>query len=235
MKKSIQTITLTDQVEERIIEYIKNNNLIIGDSLPNEMQLSEKMGVSRNVVREALSRLKMLGLIQSRTNRGIILTEPPLLNGFSKILDPQLLSTKTIKDLMGMRLTLETGITDFIFTNITESDINELEEIVARQILLGINFLSVEDEMKFHMKIYQIAGNQFIMKFQELMHPVFVFSKQNYENYFEPISRKLKKENKIITHENILEKLRIRDTDGYRHAIRMHLRPYWEFIYNYND
>ena len=235
MKNGLHTVTLADQAEEKIIEYINKNHLTPGDSLPNEMHFSEMMGISRNVVREALSRLRMLGLIQSRTKRGIVVTEPPLLNGFSKVLDPNLLSIRTIKDMMGMRLALEIGITDFIFSNITDDDIAELDEIVTRQKALGINRLSVEDEMKFHLKIYQIAGNQFILKLQELMHPVFVFSKQNYEHYFQPINRKLQEENKIITHIDILKKLKTRDPEGYRNEMQMHLRPYWEFLYNYTD
>ena len=235
MKNGLHTITLADQAEEKIIEYIKENHLTPGDSLPNEMQFSEMMGISRNVVREAMSRLRMLGLIQSRTKRGIIVTEPPLLNGFKKVLDPQLLSIETIKDLMGMRLALEIGITDFVFANITDVDLKEFDEIVARQKAIGINNLSVEDEMKFHLKIYQIAGNNFILKFHELMHPVFVFSKQNYVNYFQPINRKLQEEKKIITHADILKKLKARDAEGYRNAMRMHLRPYWEFLYSYKD
>ena len=231
--KELHTTTLADQAEEKIIGYIKENHLVPGDALPNEMQFSEMMGISRNVVREAMSRLRMLGLIQSRTKRGIIVTEPPLLNGFKKVLDPQLLSIETIKDMMGMRIALEVGITDFIFTNITDNDIKELYEIVARQKALGINSLSAEDEIKFHLKIYQIAGNQFILKFQELMHPIFAFSEQNHENYFKPISQRLKKENKIVTHAGILEFIKKGDREGYRKAISMHLQPYLEFLYNY--
>ena len=141
MKTGLLTTTLADQVEEKIIQYIKINQLTPGDSLPNELQFSEMMGISRNVVREAMSRLRMLGLVNSRTKRGIVVTEPPLLKGFSKVLDPQLLSIETIKDMMGMRLALEIGIADFIFTNITDKDIQELEIIVARQQAIGINNL----------------------------------------------------------------------------------------------
>jgi GntR family transcriptional regulator, transcriptional repressor for pyruvate dehydrogenase complex len=67
------------------------------------------------------------------------------------------------------------------------------------------------------------------------MHPVFVFSKQNYEHYFQPINRKLQEEKKIITHVDILEKIKTGDAEGYRNAMRMHLRPYWEFLYNYTE
>ncbi|NCB07557.1 MAG: FadR family transcriptional regulator [Bacteroidia bacterium] len=234
MKTDLSTTTLADQVEKKIIQYIKENHLTPGDPLPNEMHFSETMGISRNVVREALSRLRMLGLIQTRTRRGIVVTEPPLLNGFSKVLDPQLLSIKTIKEMMGMRIALEIGITDFIFTNISEQHIQELEQIVARQKALGINNLSVEDEMMFHTKIYEIAGNDFILQFNKIMHPVFEFSKQNYESYFLPINQRLNEKGEIVRHPDLLEFIKNRDKEGYREAVQKHLQPYWEFLYHFD-
>ena len=144
MKTGLCATTLADQVEEKIIEYIKENHLIPGDTLPNELQFSEMMGTSRGVVREAMSRLRMLGLIQTRTKRGIIVTEPPLLNGFQKVIDLDLLGIGTIKDMMGVRLALEIGIAEFIFANITDQYIQELGDIVARQKALGVNNLSIE-------------------------------------------------------------------------------------------
>ncbi|MFV0589880.1 MAG: FadR/GntR family transcriptional regulator [Draconibacterium sp.] len=234
MNKGLLTTTLADQVEGKIIEYIKENHLVPGDSLPNEMQFSEMMGISRNVVREALSRLRMLGLIQSRTKRGIIVTEPPLLNGFKKVLDPNLLSIKTIKEMMGMRIALEIGIAEFLFSNITESDISDLEQIVSRQQAIGINNLSVEDEMLFHTKIYEIAGNDFILQFNRLMHPVFEFSKENYESYFLPINKKLHERGEIVNHNDLLQFIKQADKQGYQNAVQKHLKPYWEFLYNYD-
>jgi DNA-binding FadR family transcriptional regulator len=233
MKTEFLSATLTDQVEEKIIQYIKDNNFTPGDSLPNELQFAEMMSISRNVVREAMSRLRMLGLVDSRTKRGIVVTEPPILKGFSKVLDPNLMSIQTIKDLMGMRIVMEVGLTDFIFSNLTDQNISEIERIIDRHELLGVHNLSVEDEMQFHVKIYEIAGNNFIIKFHELIHPLFVFSKQNYEKYFKPVNLKLIQENKIVSHAEIFEKLKNRDSEGYRKIIRMHLQPYWEFIYNF--
>lgn len=235
MKAGLSTTTLADQVEEKIIKYIKDNHLVPGDSLPNEMQFSEEMGISRNVVREAMSRLRMLGLIQSRTKRGIIITEPPLLNGFKKVLDPQLLSVETIKDMMGMRIALEIGIAEFLFANLTAEDIEDLSQIVSRQQAIGINNLSVEDEMIFHTKIYEIAGNDFILQFNKIMHPVFEFSKQNYESHFQPINKKLSDKGEIIRHKDLLGFIVKMDKEGYQKAMRGHLRPYWEFLYNYDS
>jgi len=234
MNVKLSTTTLADKLEEQIIAYIREKDLMPGDALPNEMELVEMFGISRNVVRESLSRLRMLGLIQSRTKRGIIITEPPLLNGFRKIIDPHLLSTKTIKEMMGMRIALEIGIAEFLFANSTDEDIRELEQIVSRQQAIGINNLSIEDELLFHTKIYEIAGNNFITQFNEIMHPVFVFARHNYESYFLPISEKLNELGEIITHSDLLDCIKNRHKEGYQKAMRGHLKPYWEFISNFS-
>ncbi len=231
MKTALATITLADQVEEKIIAYIKENHLVPGDSLPNEMEFVEMMGISRNVVREAMSRLRMLGLIQTRPKRGIIVTEPPLLGSFKKIIDPQFLSIKSIKEMMGMRIAIEIGVAEFLFANVNDTDILELEQIVSRQQAIGINNLSVEDEMIFHTKIYEIAGNNFILQFNEIMHPVFVFSKQNYESSFKPINKKLLEKGEIIRHADLLKFIKNKDKLGYQNAMRGHLKPYWEFLH----
>jgi DNA-binding FadR family transcriptional regulator len=233
MANKLSTTTLADQVEKQIIEYIRKNSLVPGDALPNEMQFVEMYGTSRNVIREALSRLRMLGLIQSRTKRGIIVTEPPLLNSFQKIMDPQLLSIKTIKEMMGMRIVLELGAADFLFTNVTDNDIDQLEQIVSRQQAIGLNNLSIQDELIFHTKIYETVGNNFISQFNEIMHPIFVFAKHNYEDYFKPINEKLDNEKGIVTHELLLHFIKSKDKEGYQKAMRGHLHPYWEFIYNF--
>lgn len=234
MKTELTTVTLADQVEAKIINYIKENHISPGDSLPNEKEFVEMMGISRNVLREAMSRLRMLGLIQTRPKRGIIVTEPPLLNGLKKVLDPNLLSIQTIKEMMGMRIVLEIGVAEFLFANLNDADIVELEQIVSHQQAIGINNLSVEDELIFHTKIYKIAGNNFISQFTEIMHPIFVFAKHNYENYFHPISERLDNSGEIITHVNLLERIKNRDKEGYQKAMRGHLKPYWEFMNNFS-
>ena len=158
-----------------------------------------------------------------------------MLNGFKKVLDPQLLSVPTIKELMGMRIAMEVGIAEFLFTNVTDRDIAELENIISRQQAIGINNLSIEDEMQFHQKIYEIAGNNFILHFYELMQPVFVFAKHNYESYFEPINKKLQESDGVVTHSDLLQAIKNKDKNLYQERIRRHLRPYWEFLYNYNN
>lgn len=224
------TSTLVDKVEHSILEYIKRKKLIPGDSLPNEMVLSTELGISRNVLREALSRLRMLGIVQSRTKRGIVIQEPSLLSGFEKVIEPYLLGEKAIVDMMGMRIALEIGLTDFLFLNLTTRKIEELEAIVRSQEALKYH-LTVEQETEFHKKIYEISGNNFIIQFQKIIHPVFVFAKINYESYFAPVNERLLKEGKIVTHQHLFDFIKNRDMESYRSAIKIHLQPYMEFMY----
>jgi len=70
MLEAIQGKSLTDEAEEMIYNYIKNEKLQIGDPMPKENELAKMLQVSRPMIREALSRLRMLGLMSSRKNEG---------------------------------------------------------------------------------------------------------------------------------------------------------------------
>ena len=111
--------TLVDKVEKSIIDYIKNNALKVGDALPKELEIAESLGVSRTAVREAMLRLRTLGLIESRKHRGMVILEPDLVHNFEKMLDPALVNVKKLSLLFELRLMLEVGMSDFVFARKT--------------------------------------------------------------------------------------------------------------------
>ena len=129
LKVHSQTITLVDQVEDKLLNYLKEKDIRTGDSIPNELELAAALGVARSVLREALSRLKMMGMIETRTRRGMILTEPTILGGMKRVVDPRILGEEALFDILGFRIALEIGICSDIFRNITPEDISELEEL----------------------------------------------------------------------------------------------------------
>src|SRR5688500_16518177 len=88
--------TMAEVVEVRLREYLKKKALKPGDALPTEMELAEALGVSRNVLREALSRLKMLGIVETRKKRGMILTSPDILGSLERVLDPAIIDENTL-------------------------------------------------------------------------------------------------------------------------------------------
>ena len=230
LKISTQTVTLVDQVEDRLLTYFRQNDLHAGDSIPNEMELAGALGVARSVLREALSRLKMMGLIETRTRRGMILTEPSILGGMKRVVDPRILSEDALFDILGFRIALEIGICSDIFKNITDKDIEELEDIVKIGIAFENNAYAAISEFSFHTKLYEITGNRTISEFQGIVHPVMVFVKDKFKDLLEPINIEMSKKNEIVSHADLLGFIKRNDLNGYRAALEQHFALYKIFM-----
>ena len=227
-----QSVTLVDQVEDKLLNYFKNNDLRTGDPIPNELELAATLGVARNVLREALSRLKMMGMIESRTRRGMILTEPSILGGMKRVVDPRILSEESLFDILGFRIALEIGICSDLFRNITSEDIAELEEIVKMGVMFENNEYAPVSEFTFYAKLYEITGNRTISEFQGIIHPVMVFVKDKFKDLLEPINIEMKEKGEIVTHEDLLEFIKKKDEEGFRRALEKHFAVYKIFMNN---
>lgn len=218
--------TLVDQVEDRLLNYFKEKNFQIGDPVPNEMALAASLGVARNVLREALSRLKMIGMIESRPRRGMILCEPSLLGGMKRIVDPRILSESSLFDILDFRIALEIGICGDIFRNLTDEDLEDLERIEKSGEMIGHNGYSSVSEYTFHSKLYEITGNRTISEFQSLIRPVMEFVKCKFQNSLEPINIEIKERGELVTHRDLLVLLQKRDEEGFKKALEKHFLVY---------
>lgn len=223
-------ITLVDQVEDKLLTYIKEKNLKIGDPIPNESELAAALGVARNVLREALSRLKMMGMIESRTRRGMTLKEPSILGGMKRIIDPRILSEETLFDILGFRIALEIGLCSDLFKKITTQDIEDLEEIEKMGIAFGNNEYAPISEYSFHAKLYEITGNRTISEFQSIIHPVMNFVKDKFKDLLSPINAEIEKKGELVTHANLLTFIKKKDEDGFRKALEKHFAVYKIFM-----
>ena len=230
LKITHQQTTLVDQVESNLLDYFKSMELKPGDAIPKEQELASALGVGRSVLREALSRLRMLGFIDSRTKRGMILTEPSLFGGMRRVIEPQMLGEGVLFELLGLRISLEVGICDLVINNLTDRHIEELEVIVSRGKVANFGEYSPDSEFEFHTKLFEITGNRTIAEFQELIHPVSVFIKDRFRDYFLPVNMELERAGKRITHRDLFTYLKDRDRKGFCQAMRNHFAPYYDFL-----
>lgn len=216
----LTSISMTDRVENILRAYLAENKFKPGDSLPNEIEIARQLSVSRNVVREALSRLRMLGMIEARPRRGMVMAQPDLLAGLEKVMNPLILSIDNLKDIFEMRLILEMGIAEFLFARKTKKDVAELEELVNNQ---KDSFMPTKDEeVAFHSKLYEMAGNETFARFQTLLMPVFdyVFS----EYYDRGVVVEIPEP---VIHRDLVEILKSGNADDFRKAMYTHLLPYY--------
>jgi DNA-binding FadR family transcriptional regulator len=64
-------------------------------------------------------------------------------------MDFQLLSVSTIKELIGMRISVDVMAAEFLITTVSARDIQKLANNISQKQTIGINNLSIEEEMQF--------------------------------------------------------------------------------------
>lgn len=228
----LTNLSLVDKVEIRITEYIKENKLSVGDTIPKEMEFAEALGVSRTVIREALSRLRTIGIIDSKKHKGMVLSQPDFIHNFEKVIDTHLLSDETLKDIFELRLILEMGMIDLLFARKTEKDLVELEEIVSKmenEDSAGTTLFSLENEVAFHGKLYEMSGNKTLQRFQNLLLPVFQYVHANKL----PDAETYMYTKKFITHRELLNYLKEDNKKAFRKGMSQHLEPHFDRILNH--
>ncbi|NND34783.1 MAG: FadR family transcriptional regulator, partial [Saprospiraceae bacterium] len=178
---------------------------------------------SRTALREGLSRLKTLGLIESRRNRGIVLTRPDILGSIERVLEPSFLDTNTLQDVFELRLVLELGISELLFLRKTPESLQKLEEIVEKEEATSDRLVKTRCDADFHATLYRISGNDTILRFQKMLQPIF-----NYV-YSGVIPGRSKVE-KPVTHRDLLEVLKHGSATKFRESMQIHLQVYFDSI-----
>lgn len=224
--KTIETSSLVDKVEANLVGLLQQQKLKVGDSIPKEIELAEALGVSRTVIREALLRLRMMGLIESKKKKGSVITSPDIFGNLSKSMNPHILDPGTLKEVFEIRLVLEIGMADFLFHRITKADIKELKQIVANEPPAAQDHLfNVEHEIAFHGKLYEITGNETMKKFQKMLLPVFDYVHN---------SGLLKKQTALktfVSHKELVEILENGTPEQFRNGMRNHLENHFARIF----
>jgi GntR family transcriptional repressor for pyruvate dehydrogenase complex len=220
----ISTETMADIVELRLREFFKKKSFKPGDALPKELELVEALGVSRNVVREALSRLRMLGMIETRKKRGMILARPDVLGTFERVLDPLIIDDHILQDLFELRLVLEMGLADLLFLRKTDKDIAELEKIAEDESHEGEKKFRVKNEIAFHGKLYEMSGNNTLKRFQVMLMPVF--------GYVTTLEKRDEYKVGKVNHKDLVQILKTGTKEDFKAGMYEHLKPHFDSLAN---
>lgn len=224
--KSIENSSLVDRVEANLVELLQEQKLKVGDTIPKEIELAEKLGVSRTVIREALLRLRMMGLIESKKKKGSVITSPDLFGNLSKSMNPHILSPETLKEIFEIRLVLEIGMADFLFHRITKNEIEELREIVRSEPPSAqYHLFNVQHEIAFHGKLYEITGNETLKKFQKLLLPVFDFVHHSGLLKKKPLFKL------FVSHKELVDILENGTPEEFRNGMRSHLENHFSRLF----
>lgn len=225
--KSVDTSSLVDKVEAKLVQLLKDRKLKVGDSIPKEIELAESLGVSRTVIREALLRLRVMGLIESKKKKGAVITSPDIFGIIGKSMSPHILDQDTLRDMFELRLILEIGMADFIFQRITSEDLAELKKIVGKEPDATQDYLfNIDHEIAFHGKLYEITGNETLRKFQRMLLPVF-----DYVHHSGLLKKQITNK-RFVSHRGLVEIIENGSPEMFRNAMRNHLENHFSRLFD---
>lgn len=172
MSPHFKTITpgvrLSDQVADALASEIRAGRLVPGDKLPTEAALVTHFSVSRTVVREAVSRLKSLGLVDSRQGSGVYVQEA----GFSPLnFDPKFaVSKQAVIQMVEVRRALEAEVAGLAAQRRTATDVKRIRAAITaldRAVQAGGD--GVDEDVKYHRAIADAARNPFLISTLEYL------------------------------------------------------------------
>ncbi len=218
----LDTSSLVDKVEANLVQLLVDRKLKVGDSIPTEIDLSKALGVSRTVTREALLRLRLMGWIETKKKKGSVITSPDIFGIMSKSMNPHILDQETLKEIFELRLVLEIGMADLLFQRITAQDIVELKEIVKNEPETAQDTIfNIDYEIIFHGKLYEIAGNETLRKFQKMLLPVFDYVHNG------GLLKKPAVIQKFVSHKGLVDILENGSPELFRNGMRNHLENHF--------
>lgn len=129
---------IADQIKEQII----SGQLKPGEKLPSAKELSERFQVGRSTLREALSALKAMGLVEIHQGEGSYVRSIESQDVDLPVFDALLMNRETVIELIEARKALEISNAALAAEKRNAEDITKLEEIIRNM----ENFLGNEQE-----------------------------------------------------------------------------------------
>jgi len=211
-------MSLADEIVDVLMGRISSGDLKAGDQLPTEQQLSDAFQVSRQVVREAIARLRQQDLVYSQQGKGVFVSEAPGSSIAHNIDD-----TFTLLQVMQFRLALEPVAAHLAAAQRTNRILDELQRAVER---IGEAAAHSEEgaaaDFDFHMGIARASGNPlFVSAFEALSARLPSLLGQAHVN-----TRRVSGSAEAVhrEHAEILDAVMARDQAVARDAMEQHLR-----------
>ncbi|OBW93299.1 GntR family transcriptional regulator [Gallibacterium genomosp. 3] len=153
------------KVGELLKKEISQGLYKIGDKMPTEREISERLGLSRTIVREAIVMLEVEKLVEVKKGSGVYVINTP---GNIKEDKNSILLDVGPFELLQARQIFESSIAEFAAQQATKRDIQNLREILNEEKeMLVKNIDDYTADRDFHLALAEITQNDVLIKFQE--------------------------------------------------------------------
>ena len=207
---------------EDLGEKIRSQLLRPGDKLPTESAIMQSFGVSRTVVREALSKLQAAGLVETHHGIGTFVLQPRAA-GMFRLDSADLATSVDVLAVLELRISLETESAGLAATRRTEENLLAMRQALddfERNVAVAGD--TVAPDFRFHLQIAQATGNPYFADIMSHLGTTIIprtriTAIRNYDRRGEYLSRVNRE------HEEIYAAIARRDPESARAAMRIHL------------
>jgi GntR family transcriptional regulator, transcriptional repressor for pyruvate dehydrogenase complex len=153
------------EVARRLLDYLLSGEIAPGDRMPSERQLAADLGVGRSAVREAITALALLGLVEVRQGDGTYLRRIDTGLPIDSIEWGMLLGRRRTHDLIEARRHLEIVVAGLAATRRDEVAMQELRRLVAdMEAATGDPARFVAADVAFHLCLARATGNDVLSR-----------------------------------------------------------------------
>ncbi|MFJ3485146.1 FadR/GntR family transcriptional regulator [Pseudomonas sp. NPDC090202] len=222
--------TLADQVTAALKAHIASGEALPGSRLPTEPVLSERYGVSRTVIREAISRLKSAGLVEVRQGSGTVVCEGAHIKAFT--IDEDVCgSIDAVLRVTELRRGIEGEAAALAAQRHTPQQLQAIEralKAIDKAEEQGRD--GVEEDLAFHLSVSHATGNALYPSLHEFI-AQFVKEAIRITRSNEERRRDMAKDVRV-EHFAIYTAIAARDPDAARHAALTHIHNAVERLKN---
>ena len=160
--KRPSTSSLVDDVVGQLRNFVAHAKLSAGDQLPSEPELTKRFGVSRSVLREAVTRLQTIGLLDVQHGRGTFVASGTALTGSAQLMRSALtIAPHELMKFSEFRFVIEGYAVRQAAVLASDADLAELEALCAEIDRDDQDFVaSVRSDFNFHYKFVEITRNE---------------------------------------------------------------------------
>lgn len=214
--------SLSEQIVARMTALIENGSMPPGTKLPPESEIVRREGVSRTVVREAISKLQAAGVVETRHGVGSFVCHRP--NGQTLGIKPHTVNTAAdVLSVLEVRIAFEPEAAALAAARRSERNLNAMAaamDAFMKEIRVGRG--AVDPDFQFHLEIARAARNAYFLEIFAALGPNSIPRSRYRIDEREPQRQEyLRRINN--EHEDIYSAILRGDAEAARAAVRNHL------------
>lgn len=214
---------LVQEVVQHLLLQIQSGQLKPGDKLPTESAVMGELGVSRTVVREAISRLQASGQVETRHGIGTFVLEAPTTHNF-RIAEQDMATVDDVIAVLELRISLETEAAGLAAQRATPEQLTGMAAALhGFSSAIHSDLDAVPSDFQFHMEIAKATGNRHFAELMTYLGTHIIPRTRIKTADQAPEGRRAYLERVHGEHESIYNAIRNHDTEAARAAMRTHL------------